>query len=467
VTALAEGKLLTSDQAVAQVKHLHKFHITEREKLDTVRRYWKGRQKLPAVIPSGTPGEVRHMARSSRVNVMPIVINSLVQATFVEGFRGKDDEDDVDVWDAWQANRMDKRQTSIHRAAYAYGASYATVLPGDPEPVISGVSPRMMTTLYGEDPDWPMWALEKADNTGKLWKLWDDKAIYYVQYDPTAGANPAEFIEAKEHGQEVCPVIRYVDEEDLDDEDEPAAEGLSVDERDLPVRGQVAPLMPLQDQIDLTTFALQIAQHYSGFRQRYIIGWTAETEAETLKAAANRILAIDAPPKGSGDDGEGVEVGEFAQSKLDGFIESREASLKHAATLSQTPVPELTGELVNLSAEAIALAYDSKDRKADERKTNFGESHEQMFWLVGQIKGVEIPTNSEVRWRDTSARAFAATVDGLGKIAQMLNVPPDQLWERIPGTSKRDIEAWKEAAESGNAFETLTRVLDRQGQSAG
>ncbi len=69
--------MLSSKQAVEQVEEMHPLHVGEREELDQLRRYWKGRQKLPAVVPVGTPNEVRVMRRSSRVNVMPIVINSL------------------------------------------------------------------------------------------------------------------------------------------------------------------------------------------------------------------------------------------------------------------------------------------------------------------------------------------------------------------------------------------------------
>jgi len=392
------------------------------------------------------------MARSSRVNIMPIVVNSLVQSTFVEGFRSKGEDEDTEVWQAWQANRMDARQTAIHRATYGYGAAYAVVLPGDPEPVIRGVSPRSMTTIYGEDPDWPMWGLERAGNG--LWKLYDDKAIYYVEMDEAKGKAP-DFIEDREHNLGVCPVVRYLDEHDLDEDDEVEPEDGKTYP---PTRGQVAPLMPLQDQIDLTTFGLQIAQHYTGFRQRYIIGWTADTEEETLKVGAGRILAIDEPPEGE----DGVKVGEFSQTDLKGFIESREASLRHAATLSQTPVHELIGELINLSAEALAAAEAGRDRKVGERHTGLGESHEQTMWLVGRAKGVEVPADAEVKWRDTSARAFAATVDGLGKIAQMLHVPEQELWERIPGTTKKDIEAWKAAASQGDSFATLAEILERQ-----
>ena len=152
--------MLTPDQAVAQARELKKFYEGERIQLDLIRRYWKGVQRLPEVIPTSAPREVRTMARIARVNVCPIVINSLTQSTFVDNFRTKDDAEDAEVWAVWQANKMDARQTGIHRAAFAYGAAYAVVLPGDTMPVIRGVSPRRLTAVYGDDLDWPEYALE-------------------------------------------------------------------------------------------------------------------------------------------------------------------------------------------------------------------------------------------------------------------------------------------------------------------
>ncbi|MDP3984320.1 MAG: phage portal protein [Acidimicrobiia bacterium] len=438
-------------KVLEQFKFLHGIHTSERDRLDVVRRYWKGRQKLPAVIPAGTPNEVNVMARSSRVNIMPIVVNSLVQSTFVEGFRTKGSADDEAIWAVWQANRMDARQTAIHRAAYGYGTAYAVVLPGDPEPVIRGVSPRSMTAVYGEDPDWPMMALERL---GKgLWRLFDEEASYYVSLN--TATDRAEFISSEIHDVGVTPVVRFLDEDDLDDGDEVEPERQALDRNPPSARGQVAPLMPLQDQIDMTTFGLQIAQHYSAFRQRWIVGWVGESEAKTAKVGASRMLAFE-------DDPESIKLGEFEQTNLDGYIKSREASLRHAATLSQTPVHELIGELVNMSAEALAAAEAGRDRKVDERKTLLGESHEQVMWVAGRIKGVDVPADAEVKWRDTSARAFAATVDGLGKIATMLNVPSEMLWERIPDTTKQDIQRWREAARQGDSFQDLVDVLNRQ-----
>jgi hypothetical protein len=213
--------------------------------------------------------------------------------------------------------------------------------------------------------------------------------------------------------------------------------------------------MTLQDQNDVTTFALRAAEWYTAFRQRWVIGWTPESKTAKVEAGASQMWTFEDHP----DD---VKVGEFTETTLEGYLRSREATAKFAATLSQTPVHELIGELVNLSAEALAAAEAGRDRKVDLRKTGFGESHEQMTQAVGDLIGVDVPDDIEVVWRDTSARAFGAIVDGLGKLAQMLQVPPQELWERIPGATRQQIERWKKAALEGDAMAGLTNILEQQ-----
>ncbi len=445
--------MLKPDAAVDAARNLLEHHRTERRQLDVLRRYWKGRQALPSVIPSAAPQEVRTMARIARVNFCEIVVSTLSQSMFVDGFRAGDDATDLDVWATWQRNRMDARQTGIHRAAFAYGTSYAVVLPGAPTPVIRGVSPRRMTALYGEDPDWPILALERV--RGGPWRLYDETSVYYLAVND----DKVTFLESREHRLGVTPVVRYRDEDDLDldDDVEPADRIVGAVTEDVPMTGQIFPLMRLQDQADLTTFGLLTAQWYSAFRQRWAIGWTAENEAAKMKAAASQLWTFDESP-------EDMKLGEFDQTSVDGYIKSREATIRHAATLSQTPVHELIGELVNLSAEALAAAEAGRDRKVDERQTIVGESHEQTFWLAGQASGIEIPADAEVRWRDTSARAFSATVDALGKLVTMLGIPPQELWERVPGATRQDVERWKAAAESGDSFRVLADMLERQAQ---
>lgn len=468
--------MLSAKAAVDQAGRLKGFQSSERAALDVVRRYWRGRQELPAVIPSTAPAEVRTMGRIARVNVCAIVIDSLSQSMFVDGFRAKQESDDVDIWGAWQSNKLDARQTGIHRAAFAYGAAYAIVLPGDSGPVIRGKSPRLLTAVYGEDPDWPMWALEKLG--GGLWRLYDDEAIYYL----SEGKKGFEFNDSKKHGLPETPVVRYLDEDDLD-----AGDDVEAEDGDVPLlQGQVAPLMSVQDQIDLTTFGLLVAQHYAAFRQRYAIGWVAPSEKELMERMLSgkdedpeeTVIAAAAARKAAAmqsgasqlwtfdENPEDMKLGEFEQTNLDGYIKSREASLRHAATLSQTPVHELIGELVNLSAEALVAAENGRERKVDERKAMLGEAHEQTLWLAGKAGEVDVPSDAQVVWRDTSARAFSATVDALGKLVTLLGIPPQELWERVPGATRQDIDRWKAAAAQGDAFKVLEDTLARQTEIA-
>ncbi len=438
---------LSAGRVVEQARILYGFHVAERERLDRIRRYWKGRQDLPLVIPSTAPREVRELAKRSKVNVLDIVVESLTQSLFVEGLRLPRQADNLAPWSVWHANRMDARQSQTHRPALAYGTAYEVVTPGDRAPVWRSRSPRNLCAMYGEDPDWPLWALERWG--GGTWRLYDDEAVYFLE----GQSGSFRFVEAREHGIGVCPVVRYLDTYD-DDAENDVQEAV-----DSPVLGQVAPLMDLQDQINLCSFGLNVAAHYGAFKQRYILGWLADTEEKKMKAAASQLWTFSDHP----DD---MQIGELSETNLDGSIKSRESLVRYAATLSQTPVHELIGEMINLSAEALAAAEAGRDRKVDERKTNFGESREQAFWLVGRLIGVDVPDDAEVVWRDTSARAFAATVDALGKLTQMLGIPPQELWERVPGATQQDVERWKATAETSDAFRGLADLLERQAAGA-
>ena len=434
--------MLSAANAIEQTRTMLKWRAAEADHLDRIHSYLRGKQPLP-IIPAGVPNEVRRLAEMSRVNVLDLVISAVAQSLYVDGYRAEREPDDAPAWGIWQANQMDARQTGVHRGALSFGVSYVTVLPGDTAPVIRGYSPRRLTAVYGEDDLWPMFAL-RAEPSGNEWlyRLYDDEAVYYLsgKDEPTG---EVLWLETRTHDLGVCPVVRFLNTMELDDE----------------VRGEIEPLMPIQDQIDLTTFELLVAQHYGAFRQRYILGWTAESEAQQLKASAARLWTFE-------DSKDEIAVGEFAQTDLKGYLDSREASLRHAATISQTPAHELLGQMVNLSAEALVAAEASQRRKITEREMSFGESWEQVLALAGRIQGVDQGASAQVRWRDTESRALAATVDALGKMAAMLGVPVQELWEKIPGVTQQDVERWKASVAAGDPIASLEALLNRQGSAA-
>jgi len=314
-----------------------------------------------------------------------------------------------------------------------------------------------MTAFYGDasNDEWPLFAVEVTDEkfkggdgrlaTRKLIRLYDDASVWRFTGDNEG--RRVEYSGRDEHELGVCPVVRYLNEIDLDEEEA--------------VAGEVEPLIELQDQINSTTFNLLMAQQYAAFRQRWVTGMAPALDEqgnpiEPFRAGVDRLfVAEDADTK----------FGEFGQTDLEGYLKSREESIREMATLSQTPPYYLLGQMANLSAESLVAARDGLDRKVEERKSSFGESHEQTLRLAGLAAGDKDAWQDEsaqVVWRDTSSRALAATVDALGKLSQMLGVPQEELWEKIPGVTQTDVARWKTTKEQADALAQLNQMLERQ-----
>jgi len=437
---------LSPDSAKTAAAEMLSWRLDDQERLDRIHLYLRGKQPHPS-LPSGAPDQLTRLAKMSRVNMMKIVVSATAQALYVDGFRQRLASEDAPVWTQWQDNRMDRGQIAVHRAALTYGHAYALVLRGaEQDAVIKCFSPRSMTALYGDDPDWPQLALRAEPSADKwLYRLYDEEAVYFLEgsTDASSKESTLEHISTDEHGMGITPVVRFLNEEDLDHDNE----------------GEIEGLFDLQDQVDATTLGLLVAQHFAAFRQRYVIGWTAESEAQLVKASAARLWTFQ-------DGADEVKVGEFSQTELGDYLKSREESLKELASISQTPVHELIGSLVNLSAEALVAAEAGQRRKIVERQTGFGESWGMVMQLAAEATGDAIDIGAAVRWRDTESRALAATVDALGKMATMLGIPPEELWDRVPNVTQDDINRWKAKVAEGGPIAKLADQLAKA-QSSG
>lgn len=445
---------LSDSDAAAVVGRMLALRSGQSERLDLIHDYLRDDPDKRRIggLPTSAPPDVVRLARLSRVNLLKYIVNARVQNMYIDGFRTPTSPDDLKVWESWQRNKMDARQIGINRSALSYGASYATALPGTSDiPRYTGYSPRQLTVAFDADvtgsDEWPVYALQHV--SAGVFRLIDDTSVYRVTTGKDAADGGVSIIGHDDHGmtwegEPVCPVVRFQDTNDLDD----------------PNVGIVEPFLPLQDQVNITTFGLQVAQHYGAFRQRYVIGWLAESETEALKASAARLMNFEDAP------GE-IQVGEFSQTELRGYIESREATIRHLATVSQTPVHELLGQFVNLSAEALEAARASHAAGVDENRIVAGESYEQLLNLGAEFMGAEVDPSASVIWRDTRVRSLKDAAEALGALVEKLGVPPRELWHLIPGIPQHEVERWTVAASQADSMEQLTQLLDRQAAPAG
>lgn len=412
---------------------------------------------VPTVeMPSDAPQVMKNLAWKARTNYLPLVLDSFSQLIKADGYLEANGKTSA-AWKYWQVNGLDARQTGIHRSALQFGASYASILPGDSAPVIKGYSPRRMTAIYA-DPDvddWPMMAL---DVNGPMIRLFDDTMVYRIGLEnyPVSGLGALEtfvpeaadwkFIDASEHGSAFCPVARFRDRMLLDGEE---------------VFGIVEGLIDVQKRIDETTFGLMVAQYYQAFKQRYIIGWLPESELELLKTSASDFWTFKDPD---------VKVGELPGGDPDPYLKSEDAAKADMAALAQLPASSLgssTAAMRNVSPEAVASNDAGQDRKGGEIRTSLGETWELTLRAAAALDNdaaSAADTSSQIRWRDMTTTSPGAIVDALGKMQQMLGIPAEMLWGRIPGWTDQDQVRAEQLIKSGDTLDKLMTTLSKQSQ---
>lgn len=423
----------------------------EKDRLDRIDRWYRWDHDQPHQ-PRHSTREYKELSARSQTPWLGLVVTSVAQALYVEGYRRAADPEDASAWQWWQANGMDGRQIAVHRAALAYGMSYASVLPGvddfgDPIPVIRGHSPRRMIAMYDEPEldSWPHLALQLDPvrvGSGPGWALrvYDDTSVYFLQAD--ASGTQIEWIESRLHDVNVCPVVRFANMLDLEGRAD----------------GEVEPFIPVAGRIDQTVFDRLVVQRFASWVVRTVAGMSKpdtdeEAATERLRLKVEDLLIASDPD---------TKFGSLPATPLDGFISAAKADIQTLAAVSQTPAHELLGDMVNLSAEALAAARASLTAKVDERKHTFGESWEQTLrlasWVMGDVQGAR-DYSAQVRWKDTEIRSLAQAADALGKIATMLGVPVEVLWEKIPGWTDQDVARAKTLAAQGGGLEALMRSL--------
>lgn len=445
----------------ALISDMWTLHLAERNWLDRIYEYAHGLRGRPDV-PEGASDEVKELARLSVKNVVALVRDSFAQNLSVVGYRDATARENDPAWDMWQQNRMDARQAEVHRPALTYGAAYVTVTPGDDGPVFRPRSPRQILAVY-DDPAvdaWPQFALEtwmttKDAKPHRRGVLYDSRYMYHLDLGALSVGDTAaeqarvsrpisvvEVTDVVEHGATyggaaVCPVVRFVNSRDADDM----------------IVGEVAPLILLQQAINSVNFDRLLVSRFGANPQRVITGWTGSS-AEVLKASAMRVWTFDDPD---------VRAQAFPPASVEPYNAILEEMLHHVAMVAQISPSQVTGKMVNVSAEALAAAEANQQRKLASKRESFGESWEQVLKLAAEMRDgepadTEANAGAEVVWRDTEARSFGAVVDGVTKLVAA-GVPVEHLLTLVPGMTQQQIAGIKSSLRGGGVLSLVDRLM--------
>lgn len=424
----------------------------ERQRLDKIDRWLRWDHDDPH-SPRHSTNEYRELSARAQAPWGDLIVSSVAQTLYVEGYRRPKAPEDSDGWDIWQANGMDARQVAIFRASLGYGAAYGTVLPGrtlagESMPQMRGVSPREMVAFY-EDPawdDWPVYALRvRRKGPGFDLTLLDDTYVHQLRVSDLSD-RPIYVGEPTAHGAGVAPVVRYANRLDLEGR----------------LTGEIEPYIPLLGRIDQTVFDRLVVQRFGAWIVRTIAGMSVTESAEATGDSVDGVkLRLRVEDLLTAEDPD-TRFGSLPATPLDGYIKAREADLTDLAAVSQTPAFELLGQMANLSAEALAAAKSSQTAKSDERKHTLGEAAEQHIRLACHMLGrkdAAADFTAQVRWTDTSIRSLSQAADAYSKMVEGLRLPPEILWSKIPGLTQQDIDEAKAIIEKAGGMNGLIRQI--------
>jgi len=434
---------LDAGQAAGAAKDLLVEADREWSRLKQFSEYERGVQAMP-YTPKQLTHEFRELAQRSLTNLLPNVLNTLVDRLYVDGFRPDVvDMDDGDVsavesagWSWWQANGMDARQQQLYHLTARHGYAYMMVWPGDNgTPWLRPKSPRQWFAQFDvADDDFPELAVRRRN--GRV-EILDDRRLWVLSKQSTSDRYDVEG--AVEHGAGVVPLVRYMN--------------AWPDEGEHPV-GEIEKLIHVQDRLNQTVFDLLVTQTYMGAPQQWVAGIVADAD-DKVKAMAKRVWTFDEPA---------TQVGQLPQADLGQLIKAIDNSIRMYGIKAQMPPNYLLGEMVNISADALVAAHADLDAKVESRQALHAESHERMFRLGGRIAGVDAigdDDQAQVVWRRTDPRSLASTVDALGKMVSMLHVPPDEVWTMVPGVTQQDVARWRRRQDELDPLQLLDREVSR------
>lgn len=407
----------------------------------TVRDYLLGKHDL-GYISEQLRIEYSLFQEKSVTNWLPLVIDIMAQNLFVEGLRHIETDDTPKGWDIFKLNNMTSKQTMLHRSILSYGTGYIIISPSvnNNNPSLVVASPLTLYPIshskFDIHPEYTIRFIKHENNQketlDEIWELIDEECIYYI--NNTTGKFKSKPIK---HNFGVCPVVQFWNRYS----DDPDIQTVQL--------GEIDGLTCIQDRINNTALDLLCAQSSSAFAARWATGIKPKPDGkggykELDGVASNKIMATSNPD---------AKFGTFAQTSLNGYLDSVEAAVKHLAAIAQVPPHYLLGGMINISASALAAAEAGMVRKVREKQHILECSWLEVFKLIDN--NID---DTRILWHDPEGRGLAAQVDALGKMAQMLDVPKTCLWERL-SLSQDELSAWKEQWAKEQESKTIDDLL--------
>ncbi|WP_418956833.1 phage portal protein [Streptomyces tritici] len=217
-------------------------------------------------------------------------------------------------------------------------------------------------------------------------------------------------------------------------------------------RSELVTVLPLQDSVNTLWAHLLTASDGLALPARAILGMDRPVR-EIIDPESGEVVGEEDEPidKFRSDrllwlEKEGASIAEFSAADLDNYLRVITKAVEHIAAQTRTPATYLSGQLINVSADALAASEAGLVAKVTERQRHFGAGLREVMRLealaAGERGRAEALALGTVIWRDPQFRSDSQYSDALVKL-KSIGVPDEALWERIPGVTPDEIARWK------------------------
>jgi hypothetical protein len=385
-------------------------------------------------------------------NWCQVIVDSTLERLMPMAFRLDDGSLDSVAWDSWRRNECDVEIGLALLESLISGRSYALVWrPDGPDTeitfydatsaIVEYVPGKRRVRRYGlitwTDDARENVTLFTADRVFKFSRPLSHAARYeHVDSNIAVMGGSAWALDAEmPNPLKVVPLVAF--------ENRARLQGKPVSE--------IANVAPLQDTVNTLWAHLLTNSDALAVPARVVTGMDRPTreitddEGEVVGEEdlplepyrSNRLLWLESESAG---------IAEFSAADLTNYTNVIGTAVQHIAAQTRTPPHYLLGQVVNISADALAAAESGLVAKVTERQRFFGASLRELMRLDALAKGdtsrADALALGSVVWRDPQFRSDAQYADALTKL-KAINVPDEALWERIPGVTPDEIERWK------------------------
>lgn len=401
--------------------------------------YYDGKHPLKFASPEFT-NQSGALFRGFSDNWCQTIPDAIGERLMPMAFRLEDGTLDKDAWKAWRRNECDVEVSLAFLEALITGRSYALVWkPNGVETEITFQDANDAIVEYKP-------GTRRERSVGM--RVWQDGAVeraalffpdmvfwFSRPYEQAGSAAEWREDESMVNPLGVVPLVPL--------ENRARLQGSPISE--------IANVIPLQDGVNVLWAHLFTASDQLALPARAVLGMDRPTR-EILDDEGEVVGEEDLPIDRFRSDRllwlerEGASIAEFSAADLTNYTNVIEVAVQHIAAQTRTPPSYLTGEMVNISADALIASEAGLVSKVQERQRFFGAALREIMRLEALASGdaarAEALRLGSVVWRDAQFRSEAQYADALTKY-KAINVPDEALWERIPGVQPDEVERWK------------------------